>query len=467
MRKKKLLVSYFSGIVDVSHGENYSSLLRYFFPELVTNLVIYSLPFLIDSVFIAFLRSTSAYTTLTVTNTILHMLVKMGEGLAVGGLVLIGHYNGLKKFKEAGTVLVDLFWSVVVSAFVVSAILFFGAFWIYSAYRVPAEMIPMGVSFLRLRAIGMFFTFVYFALVGFLRGIKNTRVPMLIFMCGGTVLVLFDYLLIFGNCGFPKMGLNGSAVATLLQYSVMLIIGLCYIFFNNDTKKYGINLLRRVSSWKNVKSIFILAWPVMLDKIAFAGSYIWLGALIAPMGKYVLASYGLIKDMERFALMPAVAFAQIITFLVSNDYGRKDWDGIKTNVKKIVFLASAMVFLVLLVFSIWPEQIAMVFDQKGRFASFSAIVFPILSVLVFFDVLQLILSGAMRGAQQVKTVMWTRFFICFGCFFPLSYTISILPIENSITKFLLLYGSFYVVTGFMSIIYIYRFRGEKWKTPTV
>ena len=258
MKKKRILGSYFYGIMDFEHGESYWSILKYFFPELITNIVIYSLPFLIDSVFVAYLRSTSAYTTLTVTNTILHVLVKMGEGFAVGGgLVLIGHYNGQQKFKEAGTTLVDLFWSVVIGGFAVCAVLFLGADLIYKWYGVPQEMISVGASFFRLRIMGLFFTFLYFALVGFLRGIKNTKVPMLIFTFGGVVLVVFDYLLIFGKFGFPEMKLNGSAVATILQYVSMLVVALFYLFLNKDLRKYGINLLSRISSWENVKAILI------------------------------------------------------------------------------------------------------------------------------------------------------------------------------------------------------------------
>ena len=467
MKKKRLLVSYFQGLLDVSHGESYWAILKYFFPELIINLVVYSLPFLIDSVFVAYLRSTSSYTTLTVTNTILHVLIKLGEGYSIGGLVLMGHYNGLKRYKDVGKTLTDLFWSIILLGVVVSSILYFGAYWIYKLYGVPEVMIKIGVQFLRMRAIGIFFTFVYFAFIGFLRAIKNTKAPMMIFIIGSVFLIVSEYVLIFGKFGFPKMGLQGSALATVLQYGIMLIMALCYIIFNKDLHVYSLNLFRAISSWSNVKSILILGWPIVLDKITFASAYIWLGAMMAPMGKYVLASYGVIKDMERFALIPAIAFAQIITFLVSNDYGKKNWDGIKTNIKKIVFLSSLVVFAILLIFSLCPKMIIQIFDQKGRFTDFSAVVFPILSVLVFFDLLQLILSGAMRGAQQVKTVMWTRFIICIVCFFPISYIISTLPIASPVVKFLLLYGSFYALTGVMSIVYICRFRGENWKTPMI
>ena len=467
MAKKGLIVSYLQGVVDLAHGQSYWTILKYFFPEFVTNVVIYSLPFFIDSFFIGCLKSTSAYTTLTVTNTILYMLVKIGEGVAIGGLVLIGHNNGLKKFKEAGEVFSELFWVSVVVAVAISAFLYFGAYWIYKRFGVPENLIGLGVPFLRMRAIGMLFMYMYFAFVGFLRGIKNTKAPMMFFVGGGIVLIVCDWLFIFGNLGFAKLGLQGSAVASIFQYASMLLFAVVYMLFNRDVRKYGITLLRRISSLENVKSILILAWPVIVDKTTYACSYIWLGKMLAPMGKYVLASYGVVRNMHCFAIAPAVAFAQIVTFLVSNDYGKKDWLAIKTNIKKIVFLASLFVFLLLLIFSLWPKQIIYFFDRRGCFTDFSALAFQILSVLVFFDLLQSILAGALRGAQQVRIVMWVRLLVCFGVFFPLSYIISCIDMENLMIKFLLIFSSFYLAGCVMGSIYIARFRGEKWKTPSV
>jgi len=206
----------------------------------------------------------------------------------------------------------------------------------------------------------------------------------------------------------------------------------------------------------------VLSVPVVLDKCTMAFAYIWLGSRFASMGEIALASFSVVKDLERLALLPAVAFAQVVTFLVSNDYGRRNWSGIKSNIKKIVFMGSSMVFAILIILSLWPHFFVQFFDKQGDFTSMAARVIPILSVLVFFDLLQLILSGAMRGASNVKTVLVTRLIVCFLYFVPCSYLLSKLTIESMVLKFVLIYGSFYIGNGLMSIVYIQRFRGQKW-----
>lgn len=462
--KKQLFASYVHGITDEKHGESYNRILRYFLPEWVTMLFLYSVLYLLDARWIADLKSTSMYATIGITNTLLHFLIKMGEGFSVGSIIVAGQYNGKKKFHEVGRTLVDSFWVTTLGGAGVAIMLYFSAYWIYYFYGVPEKMIQLGTPFLKIRAVSFFFMFMYFSLIAYLRGIKNTKIPMIIFMIGGLLFLVCDYGLIFGAFGFPKMGLCGSALASTIQYTFMALLALGYVMFHPANKKYGIALLSGVSSWEHIKRLIHLSWPVMLDKTSIALAYIWLGYLLAPMGKYVLASYAVIKDLERFAIQPAAGFAQVVTFLVSNASGVYDWEGIKSNIKKCVFLASLFVFSFLLVFSLWPNVFMHLFDQKGKFTGFAARAFPYLSILVFFDLLQLILAGALRGAANVKLVMLVRVLVCLLFFVPVSWYISRMTFENDILKFLLIYGSFYCGSGLMSMVYIWRFRGERWKS---
>lgn len=462
---KSSLISYIAGIKDQSHGESYLAILRYFVPEFVTALVL--LLYVIDAWWVADLKSTAIYATAGTTNSMMHFITKVAEGFSVGTTIMTGHYNGLQDFKEVGRTMVNAFWATILTGGIIAASLFFGAHWVYSIYGVPTKMIAIGVPFLRMRAVGIFFMFVYFAVIGFLRGIKNPKISMQIFMLGACIFLFFDYCLIFGNFGFPQMGLKGSALASVIQYGVMLIASLSYLLFDKENRKYGFHLISERMSLKRIKELFSLSWPVMLDKGTLAAVPLWLGYLINPMGVYAIASFTVIKDLERLAILPAQAFAQVITFLVSNAYGSQDWDGIKSTIKKTIFLASFFVFIILFVFSIWPEFFIHLFDHKDKFTAFAAKIFPVLSVLVFCDLLQLILSGAMRGAANVKVVMWTRLTLCFLFFGPVSWLLSRLPIENSSLKFLLVYSTFYIGSGLMSVVYIYRFRGDRWQHKSI
>jgi MATE family multidrug resistance protein len=469
--KKSLVKSYVEGLQETVHGESFGRIMRFFMPEFISSLLLYSMPMMLDAYFIGSLKSTPIYSTLGATNNLIHFIIKVTEGLSVGTMVLTGLYNGRDHFAGVGRVLRDAFWTTLIMGVVFAGFLYFGAHWIYEWY-VPAELVPLAVPFLRLRALSILCMFIFMALTGFLRGIKNTRAPMKIFMAGTILFVCCDALFIHGiDLGFiriPSMGLQGSALASVVQYMFMLVITMGYLLCSRRNRKYCLDLFSLFTGTSEVKRLLSSSWPVVLDKAAMAISYIWLLRMIKPMGTACVATFCMVKDIERFAFLPAIACAQIITFLVSNDFGRENWIGIKSNIKKVTFLASSLVFLFLLFMVLNARWLVQIFDKNNEFGDLAVQVLPFLSVLVFFDVTQLILSGALRGSRNEKTVMFTRLIICFGYFVPTSYVIANwLDIESAALKFVLTYGVFYIGNAFMSLIYINKFRSEEWKKPAI
>src|SRR3989339_962280 len=202
-------------------GQPYHVILRYFWPEFITALILYSLPYFIDCYFIAHLKSTEIYTISGVVNNVLNLFVKIAEGLSIGTVALAGYYNGLQKHKEVGKSFVDALWVSIFIGSMISFMLYVGGYWVYKFFNFTDIAIQLGLPFLKIRAISMFLMFVFFACIGFFRAVKNTFIPMVLFALGSFVFVFFDYCLIFGKLGFPELGLQGSAVFYLIQYAVM------------------------------------------------------------------------------------------------------------------------------------------------------------------------------------------------------------------------------------------------------
>jgi putative MATE family efflux protein len=460
--RQGLLSSFISGIRETK-GDSYRTILGYFGPEFVTNLMVYSLPILLDAWFIGALQSTRTYVALGATNTVLHLVTKIAEAFAVGTVVLVGVHNGAGDYENAGRALRDSFWTTCVVGVFVASFLWVFAADIYVWYGFEQEVIDLSVPFMHLRAIGVFLMFVYFSFVGFLRGIKDTKTPMFIYILGMIFFVVFDYVLIFGEFGFPALGLQGSAVASIIQNIVMLIAVIAHMFLHPANGQYGIALFSSLGRPSEVMRLIRVSIPVIIDKAIVAIAYIWLCKMMSPVGTCGVAAFCVVKDMERIAILPALACAQVITFLVSNSIGARQWESVKANIKKVLFIAMVSVAVVLCFLMISPQTIISLFDRKGEFTCLAVRVFPFLSVLMFFDLLQIVLAAALRGAGDVRTVMFTRLIICFGFFVPVSWFFSHYPMKDEFTQFMIVYGSFYVGSAMMSLFYVYRFRSGGWK----
>lgn len=447
---------WFSSLCTIQQGQSYRTILGYFYPEFITALILYSLPYFVDCFFIGHLKSTEIYTISGVVDNCLNIFVKIAEGLSVGTIAMAGYHNGLKNYKDVGRSFVNALWASIIIGGFISCGVYFGGYWIYKFFNFSDHMIHLGLPFLRIRAIAMFFMFICFAFLGFLRSIKNTFVPMVLFGIGSVVFIFFDYCLIFGKFGFPTLGLQGSAVAYLIEYVVMLICAIIYVFYFQVNQKYAIDMRHAGLSRSEIMKLLWLSFPIVIDKAIMAWAYVWLSIVLVPIGQHALANFSVMKLMERMVFLPATAFAQVITFLVSNDIGYQKWPDIKANIIKVLFLSSIMIAVLLGFGSLYSVQIVDFIGHNKEIGCIAAKVFPALSLFVFIDLLQLILSGALRGSFNVQTVMKTRVCIIVFYFMPTSYALSLLPIQSNVLKFFIIYSSFFIGNGLMSIVYIKR-----------
>lgn len=460
-KKPSLIKSYLLGLIDTRSSERYSTLLKYFIPECITAFVLYSIVNLVDSWFIADLKSTAAYATLGVANTLLHAITKVAEGVGVGTVIVCGYYNARKDEQGLKAAAFNATLVAMGLGFCVALLLYVSAPWLYNLQGISHKMAVLGIPFLRVRAVASALMFIVFALIGFLRSIKNTRIPMVAFVTGAVVFLTSDYLLIYGKYGLPALGLYGSALSSLLQYSSMLLLLVVYFI---------IRRLKRRSGWALpavqpalIKKLLNISWPVVIDKAVLAGAKYWIVRMLLPLGKTALASFTLVRDIEQFAFAPAIAFAQVITLLVSNDVGLRRWHAVTNNIKKVLTLATVSVGLLLCICVCKPTLLIALFDRKAAFTVFASTALPIMSVLAFFDVWQLILAGSLRGACDVRTVMLTRVCVFGGLVVPASWFIAHIPGLTDLVRFIAIYATFYCGDGIMSIIYIRRLRSGAWK----
>ncbi|MFA5306798.1 MAG: MATE family efflux transporter [Candidatus Babeliales bacterium] len=454
------LLKKFTGIKG--KGESFDRILGYWFPELVSQIILITLPSFVDSLVVAQLGSITVYGALGMGSHVMHALNKLGEAIPVAATAVIGRHNGAQEYEKCGEDLGDTFWTTFFLGFVQFTFFYFCAAGFYHWLGVPEDMVVHGTPFLMLKSFGMWLAFITFGLLSFIRAVKNTRVPMLVCLVGIVTFIFFDYGLVLGKFYLPRLGLLGSSVATVIEYGFMTSISLFYILTNPDYKKYFAKIFFSVFNVRRALNLLNLSWPIVIDKTTIALSYIWLAKQIAHLGTQSIASFDVIKNLERMAFVPVMASATIITFLVSNYLGARDYDGATATIKKLYLFSCITVLISLIFLCINATYCVSFFDPANKLTTFAAAALTPISLLVFFDFTQVFLAGALRGAGDVKTVMWTRVIVC-GCFFvPISSYFNSLPNISNLMKFVFIYGSFYVTTGIIGLVYLLRINSHKW-----
>lgn len=450
--------------MKTSNGDSYKDIIFYWIPEIISTAILIALPLLIDSYIVANLKSVTTFGVLGMATGVLIMLTKLTEALPVASITFIGYFNGQKDFSKCGEYLYNTFWITFILGITQLIFIFFGARGIFLWLGVPEKMIAIGVPFLQLKSFAVLLTFSAMVMMGFMRAIKNTQIPMFLNIIGILFFVFFDYALVLGKFGFNSYGLNGSAIATLIQYGIMNLLAIAYIFLNKNYRKYFRTFAKQLFDMHKISQIIYLSIPIIIDKSTMAIAYIWLSKMIAPMGSIVIATFNTCRSLTLGAFVTVVASAQILTFLVSNKLGAGDIDGAISNIKKVLLL-TFLIFIPALVFlSINIRFFTNLFDPKNQFTDFATTTIPLINILIIFDAIQVVLAGALRGAGDVKTVMWTRVWVCLLAFTPISWILHTAQIQNNATKFILIFGSFFASTSLISLIFILRLKGNAWKS---
>lgn len=448
-------------------GDSLKDIFYYLLPELISVMILIVGPPIIDSYIVANSQTALSYGALAMSANLIHTLTKFAEAIPVAAIAVIGRHNGAGRYDVCGKDFSTTFWLIVALGLAQLGLIFFGAPAIYTWLGVPPEMMQVGVPFLRLKSLGVFLIFILLGFFGFLRAVKNTKVPMFINIIGILTFVFFDYALVQGKFGFPNFELYGSALATIIQYAVMNSLAFGYIWSNVAYKKYFSETFLSFFSFARAAQLIYLGLPIVLDKTSFAFSYVWLSKMIAGLGTYAITTFDVIKHVERFSFLPAIACAQVVTFLVSNRLGARDAQGAAATVKKCLFVALIGVCSMLFLLCLNATRVIGWFDPTNQFSHFGARVLPFVSVLVIFDIVQVILAGALRGAGDVRAVMWGRILVVGGFFVPLSWLAGSLPIASKTLKFVLIYGMYYLSTGVLSCLFLYRMHGQQWQKTEI
>ena len=191
------------------------------------NLLIFSLPMLAGSVlqtayslvnafWVGKYLGTNALAAVTVSFPAIFVLVALGAGLTIATNILIAQYVGAREWEKLKDVVQT---SIIVVVFLSMAFLALGLGYASVILRVvgtPADVFPIALGYIRIYFWTLPFGFGIFLIGAMLRGIGDSRTP-LYFQAGAVVLnAMLDPLLIFGVAGFPKLGLNGTAFASII-----------------------------------------------------------------------------------------------------------------------------------------------------------------------------------------------------------------------------------------------------------
>ncbi len=237
---------------------------------------------------------------------------------------------------------------------------------------------------------------------GIIRGVGNTRVPMIIALIANTYNVIGDYLLIFGNYGFPALGVRGAALATGSAQLIALVLSLLYLFMHRSS--LAINWQSLVPFDKAiVREVLRLSIPVGADELTNSGSRMITTSWITYLGPVAFAANAAAISAEAFSFMPGQAFAIAATTLVGQRLGAGFVKQARDSGYWAVVLATILMSLFGLVFYFMPYLVMSLFDPPDpEVLRLGILCLQIAAFEQPFIAVSMAFSGALKGLGDTR-----------------------------------------------------------------
>ena len=257
------------------------------------------------------------------------------------------------------------------------------------------------VEYLRIIMGGSVFSTVSLVLNAAQRGAGNTRIAMVTNVISNLVNVIFNYLLIGGNFGFPALGVRGAAIATVIG-----TVCACTLSIVSVLHKDGFIYLRAVKGWiadkLSIKSILNVGSSAFVEQICLRIGFLLFSMTVARLGTTQLAAHQIGMNMMSMSFSFGDGFSVAAVTLIGQSLGRKRPDMAKIYGNACQKTGLICAFVISSFYFLFGKDIFALFSQEQIILDYGEMIMRILSVILFVQIEQVVLFGCLRGAGDTK-----------------------------------------------------------------
>lgn len=332
----------------------------------------------------------------------------IGHGLNNGLQALISRRAGENRVDQIGNLFSQGIRISLVFAILGILLTWFLAPVLFRFALHDAERVTMAVDFLNIRILGLPFLYVYQMRNALLVGTNQSR-----FLIIGTAVeaianIYFDYGLIYGKLGLPKLGFNGAAYASIIAEFAGLIVIFLVIHLQGIGRR--LDLFRNIRyDWINIKLILRISSPVILQLAISIISWEFFYILIEHHGEQDLAVSNTMRNIFGFFGCFTWAFGATTNSMVSNIIGQGLQHRVTELVIQIMKWSVGFAILVCLLLNLFPHAFLSVYGQGERFIEAAIPVMRIVSLALVLMSVSVIWLNAVTGTGNTKINLYSEF----------------------------------------------------------
>ena len=378
-----------------------------------------------------------------------NIIIAVGVSTALTSL--ISRAIGSKDYKKAEIIANAGIKIAVVLAFIFFSLLFFVPDKILNLAGATKEMLPLATRYAKISSFSFFLLTLSSTTNGVFRGVKDTKTSLYVAGSINIVNLFLDYVLIFGNFGFPEWGITGAAVATVAGN----FIGILLQWSRLKKLPFKISLFSYVSK-KDIWEIIRFAVPSGLQEANFSLSRLLGLTFILSLGTTAFAANQIGIAIEAISTMPGWGVAIACTALVGHSIGENNPNKSQEYTLYSTIIASIFMGILACFFFFIPKTLVSFFINKQEIdvIKIGAICLQVAAFEQIPIAIVTVLGSYFKGIGNPKTPFYVSFFTNWFLRLPIAfYLISILRLPVYIYWFI---TTFQWLVESVILYYLYR-----------
>ena len=348
---------------DLSRGSVVKQLILFSLPVLLSNLI-QSLYSTVDMLVVGQFSGAASMSGVNIGGQVSFLITNMVFGLSVGATVLIGQYKGANDRKSMQETIATLFVSLLVAAIALTIIMIGLETPLLRLIQTPPESFHEAKIYFFISMLGTIFIFGYNALSAVMRGLGDSRNPLIFVGVACTANVVLDLLFVAKF----HMGAAGAALATVMSQALSMILCIIYLKRNNFIFDFSLRSFRGATK-KQLKLILKIGIPTSIQNVATSASFLFLTALVNSLGVMASAAVGAVGKLNGFAILPGVAMSTSVSAMSAQNIGAEKYE--RASKTMFVGMAIATMFsaIIFAIITLFPEACMSLFGSDPELIS--------------------------------------------------------------------------------------------------
>ena len=329
---------------------------------MMVSMLVQALYNIVDSIFVSRI-SEDALTAVTLAFPLQNLMIAVGSGTGVGINALLSRSLGEKKFQRADAAANTGLLLTVINYLAFLLIGLFVAPVFMRTQTSNPQIVEDGITYLRIcccLSIGVFFQMTFERL---LQSTGRTLYSMISQVAGAVINIILDPIMIFGHFGFPKLGVAGAAVATVIGQMTASVIGLMLNLKKNPDIRFSFSGILAPRG-DVVREIYVVGVPsILMMSIGSLMTYL-MNRILIVFSTTATAVFGVYFRMQSFFFMPVFGLNNGLIPVMAYNYGARKKKRIEDALRFAITLAVSVMLVGLVVFELFPTQLLGMFEAS-------------------------------------------------------------------------------------------------------